>query len=81
MLKRYCAWHKKYFGKELFMGEVPAERDGTTHGLCKDCSKLLEKEIEVTKNKSNTSILPKKIQEPACPDKVGTGRFGGHNTE
>ena len=67
MLKRYCAWHKKYFGKELFMGEVPAERDGTTHGLCKDCSKLLEKEIEVTKNIGGSLSVPMNIGTPILP--------------
>jgi hypothetical protein len=52
MLKKYCAWHPKYFGKELFMGVIPSERDDTTHGLCDDCRKLLEKEIEVMKEKN-----------------------------
>jgi len=56
MLKRYCGWHKKYFGKELpevgtFAGlsvnSVPAESDGITTGICDDCRKLLAKEINV----------------------------------
>ena len=56
MLKRYCAWHPKYFGKELFMGVTPAKMNGDTHGVCKDCRKLLEKEIiEFRKNKRKYS--------------------------
>ena len=47
MLKRYCAWHKKYFGKELVMGEATSDRDGATHGICDDCRKLVAKEIMV----------------------------------
>ena len=47
MLKKYCGWHKKYFGKELSIGEVPAESDGITTGICDDCRKLVAKEITV----------------------------------
>ena len=41
---RICAWHPKYFGCPLVLGETePLEDKGETHGLCDEC---LEKELE-----------------------------------
>ena len=42
-----CGWHKKYFGKELVLGEKePLKDKKVTHGICKECEKIFyEKEI------------------------------------
>jgi len=38
-IKRVCAWHKKYFGFDLVMGEIPGDEEGITHGMCEECYK------------------------------------------
>lgn len=40
-MKIRCAWHKKNFGKELFMGEkAPYDDPGITDSICSDCYRL-----------------------------------------
>ncbi len=39
-MKIRCAWHKKNFGFELFMGEKePLEDTSITDGICPECYK------------------------------------------
>jgi hypothetical protein len=42
-----CAWHRKYFGHDHIVRVVEAQVPDPTkpsHGICKDCSRLLEQE-------------------------------------
>lgn len=43
-----CAWHMKYFGFELVMGEKePLEDKGDTAGMCQECyDKMLLEPLE-----------------------------------
>lgn len=43
----FCAWHPKYFGQRLFMGEkYPLDNHKQADGICQDCLVILLKEIE-----------------------------------
>jgi hypothetical protein len=45
-MKLYCAWHKKYFGRELFMGnKKPISNPVVTHGACRKCLVKILKEV------------------------------------
>jgi len=49
MMDRICAWCKKRIGQKK--GDKPLNEDGEmpveTHGICEDCLKLLENEMDL----------------------------------
>lgn len=58
-MKLYCAWHKKYFPKEvdskgnLFLGDKePLKNPARTDGICPRCYEKVEKEINEAKSAS-----------------------------